>query len=113
MTPRESPGPRSRDHWRQEQDVIGPGLQAVVQWAELCFVQGRGALLTDIDDNVYIDFMGGAGVNSIGHAHPRFVEALSAQLQEWTIGSFASEARLRMLQTLKHLLPEGLDRVQL
>jgi 4-aminobutyrate aminotransferase/4-aminobutyrate aminotransferase/(S)-3-amino-2-methylpropionate transaminase len=93
--------------------VIGPGLQAVVQWAELCFVRGRGALLTDIDNNVYIDFMGGAGVNSIGHTHPRFVDALSAQLREWTIGSFASEARLRMLQTLKHLLPVGLDRVQL
>jgi 4-aminobutyrate aminotransferase-like enzyme len=107
------PGPNSQAHWKLEQEYIGPGLQAVVQWAQLCFVKGEGAYLTDADGNVYIDLMGGSGVNSIGHSHPKFVEALSEQLKLWAIGGFASQARLDMLETVKGVLPQGLDRIQL
>ena len=34
---------------------------------------GRGALLTDVDGNTFIDFAGGIGCLNIGHAHPRVV----------------------------------------
>ncbi|MBS1789629.1 MAG: aspartate aminotransferase family protein [Acidobacteria bacterium] len=106
------PGQNSYEHWKLEQEHIGPGLQAVVQWAQLCFVKGEGAYLTDADGNVFIDLMGGSGVNSIGHSHPRFVKALSEQLASLVIGGFASQARLDMLETIKGILPSGLDRIQ-
>jgi 4-aminobutyrate aminotransferase/4-aminobutyrate aminotransferase/(S)-3-amino-2-methylpropionate transaminase len=107
------PGRASAETWAGEQDVIGPGLQAVVQWAQIAIAHGEGSRVTDVDGNQYIDLMGGAGVNSVGHSHPRLVEALKAQLELWMVGSFSSPARLRMLQLVREILPSGLDRIQL
>ena len=42
--------------------------------------EGRGATLTDVDGNVFIDFTGGVGCLNVGHAHPRVVEAATEQL---------------------------------
>ena len=42
--------------------------------------EGRGATLTDVDGNVFIDFTGGVGCLNIGHSHPRVVEAAQEQL---------------------------------
>lgn len=112
-TKRNIPGPKSQTLLEQENKIIGPGLQAVVQWAKIGFIKGDGPLLLDADDNVYIDFMGGSGVNSIGHSHPRFIERMSGQLSDLMIGAFPSKNRVEMLEMFKKILPPELDRVQL
>jgi glutamate-1-semialdehyde 2,1-aminomutase len=38
--------------------------------------RGRGSSVWDVDGTEYTDFHGGFGVNVVGHAHPRIVEAL-------------------------------------
>ena len=38
--------------------------------------RGKGATVTDVDGTTYKDFHGGFGVNVVGHAHPKIVEAL-------------------------------------
>jgi len=43
------------------------------------FVRGEGSRLFDESGKEYIDFASGIGVNSIGHAHPKLVEAISNQ----------------------------------
>lgn len=43
------------------------------------FVKGQGATLWDENGNEYIDFASGIAVNSIGHGHPKLVEAISQQ----------------------------------
>src|SRR5262245_13759788 len=107
------PGPRTRAAWEREQPTIGPGLQQVVLWSQLSIARGEGSLLFDQDGRRYIDFFGASGVNSIGHAHPRWVEAMSRQMSEWTVGGFGSTARAEMLESLRRILPPELDRVQL
>ena len=42
------------------------------------FVRGEGAYLWDADGRRYLDFLAGIAVNSLGHAHPVFVEAVPA-----------------------------------
>jgi glutamate-1-semialdehyde 2,1-aminomutase len=37
---------------------------------------GKGSKVWDVDDNEYTDFHGGFGVNVVGHAHPKIVEAI-------------------------------------
>jgi glutamate-1-semialdehyde 2,1-aminomutase len=37
---------------------------------------GKGSSVWDVDGNEYTDFHGGFGVNVVGHAHPKIVEAL-------------------------------------
>lgn len=107
------PGPKSVQFWSEDQKTMGPGLQAVVQWAQLAFERGEGPFLQDVDGNVYIDFMGGSGVNSIGHSHPKYVEAMSRQLSQVMIGGFVSKARLEMMDCFRKILPPHLDQVQL
>ncbi|MGW4892732.1 aspartate aminotransferase family protein [Kitasatospora sp. NPDC004240] len=96
-----------------EQEVIGPGLQAVMLWAKLVVEEADGAVITDADGNRIIDFQGAGGVNSVGHANPKVVADLAEQLKVSTAGAFGSAARLRMTELLAELLPADLDRVQL
>jgi acetylornithine/succinyldiaminopimelate/putrescine aminotransferase len=41
--------------------------------------RGEGCRLFDVDGNVYLDMMGGLGVNALGHAHPRMLAAMVDQ----------------------------------
>ncbi len=101
------------EHWAAEQELIGPGLQAVMLWSQLCIRAARGEMLEDLDGNRVIDLQGAGGVNSIGHANPRMVEALQNELTTAPAGAFGSPARRRMTEVLADVLPAGLDRIQL
>lgn len=43
-------------------------------------VRGSGCEVWDAEGRVYLDFLGGIAVNSLGHAHPRLVAAVSEQM---------------------------------
>ena len=47
--------------------------------APLAFVSGMGSWLTADDDRRYLDLGAGIAVNSLGHAHPALVAALTSQ----------------------------------
>lgn len=42
-------------------------------------VRGEGSFLFDADDRAYLDFTSGIAVTSLGHCHPKLVQALSDQ----------------------------------
>jgi acetylornithine/N-succinyldiaminopimelate aminotransferase len=48
----------------------------------LVIESGRGAIVTDIDGNDYIDCAAGIAVNNIGHCHPRVVNAIKSQAEK-------------------------------
>ena len=41
------------------------------------FTRGEGAYLWDDAGRRYLDFLAGIAVNSLGHAHPVFVDAIA------------------------------------
>ncbi|NLD84928.1 MAG: acetylornithine transaminase [Actinomycetales bacterium] len=45
-------------------------------------VAGRGSVVTDSSGKEYLDLLAGIAVNSLGHAHPAIVEAVSRQIGE-------------------------------
>ena len=47
----------------------------------LTLERGEGVYVWDADGKRYTDFLGGIAVNSLGHAHPAIVEAVTSQLQ--------------------------------
>ena len=67
------PGPRSAEILARKQRVIANAKTIVLP---IVAQEGRGATLTDVDGNVFIDFTGGVGCLNVGHAHPRVVEAV-------------------------------------
>ena len=73
---------------------------------ELMLVRGEGARVWDAEGREYVDLLGGIAVNSLGHAHPAIVEAVTTQLE--TLGHvsnfFASEPQLELAARLLTLL---------
>lgn len=103
---------RTKALFDSEQRFIAPGLQTIALLSELAISHGRGSTLTDIDGNTYLDLNAGVSVASLGHAHPRYVAALSEQLQRVTVGSFTSKARAELVQLIASLAPGDLTRTQ-
>ncbi len=112
-TPYALPGPRSRALFSREQRFISPGIQQIATLAGVAMDHGQGATLTDVDGNVYVDFVAGICVASLGHAHPRYAAALAEQAAQLTVGSFTSRARTELVETMAELAPSGLTRLQL
>ena len=48
----------------------------------------RGALITDLDGNTFIDFAGGVGCLNVGHSHPHVVQAAQEQLDRFSHTDF-------------------------
>ncbi|MDQ1083547.1 MULTISPECIES: acetylornithine transaminase [Microbacterium] len=73
------------------------------------FVRGEGAFVWDVDGKEYLDFLAGIAVNALGHAHPVFVEALTAQASTLSHVSnyFATPPQLAMAARLKRLAGTG------
>ena len=56
-----------------------PSILPTYNRASLSFVSGKGSWLTSDDDRRFLDLGAGIAVNSLGHAHPKLVAALTAQ----------------------------------
>lgn len=73
------------------------------------FTRGEGAYLWDDAGKRYLDFLAGIAVNSLGHAHPAFIEAVSAQAATLAHVSnyFATPPQLALAARLKRLAGTG------
>jgi 4-aminobutyrate aminotransferase/(S)-3-amino-2-methylpropionate transaminase len=72
----EIPGPRSREFAERKAQVIADPLGL---YLPVVIAEGRGATITDVDGNSFVDFTGGVGCLNVGHAHPRVVAAVQEQ----------------------------------
>src|SRR5436309_4959926 len=72
----EIPGPRSREILERKERVVAEPLSIFLP---VVVEEGRGATVTDVDGNTFIDFTGGVGCLNVGHAHPRVVDAVQEQ----------------------------------
>jgi 4-aminobutyrate aminotransferase/(S)-3-amino-2-methylpropionate transaminase len=67
-----------------------------------------GSEMWDIEGRRYIDFVGGIGVQNVGHNHPRVMEAVRRQIERVTHTSFQVvmyESYLRLAQRMSELSP--------
>ena len=48
----------------------------------IALARGKGARVWDADGKEYLDFLAGIAVNSLGHAHPAIVRAITAQARK-------------------------------
>jgi acetylornithine/N-succinyldiaminopimelate aminotransferase len=48
----------------------------------VALASGSGATVTDVDGREYTDLLGGIATTILGHAHPKVVEAITAQAQK-------------------------------
>lgn len=74
----ELPGPRARAAVEADERITSPSLPRAYAFVP---ARGAGAVLEDVDGNVFLDFNAGIAVCSTGHAHPAVVEAMTTQAQ--------------------------------
>jgi acetylornithine/N-succinyldiaminopimelate aminotransferase len=61
---------------------VNSPLLPIYARADVAFERGEGAWLMTREGERYLDFGGGVAVNSLGHAHPHLVEALTEQARK-------------------------------
>jgi diaminobutyrate-2-oxoglutarate transaminase len=77
--------------------------------------EAAGCLVRDVDGNVFIDFLAGAGVLSLGHNHPELVHVVAKQLSKHTHGlDFPTPAKDAFTQAQLSMLPPAMrDRMKI
>ena len=110
----ELPGPVSaqllarQERWESNARTYPRHLPIAVDEASGCWVR-------DVDGNVFIDFLAGAGVLSLGHNHPELVAVVARQLTKYTHGlDFPTPAKDAFTQAQLSMLPDGMrDRMKI
>lgn len=108
------PGPRSQELRAREDQLMAPGAQGYALAAGIVVDHAEGSSITDVDGNVFLDFIGGIAVGALGHSHPTWVEAIGRQAARAAVGSLTSEARVELLERFaRHAPAKGVHRLQL
>ncbi len=107
------PGPKSVEiHGRASQ--IMKGYSSQVRLFPVVFQSGYGVTLTDVDGNSYIDFSSGIYVTTLGHCHPKVVEAVQKAAAElMNCHDFTTPLKAELLEKVVEIQPWDLTGMQL
>ena len=97
---------------RKYAEHINPYLAKLMNFAGFGVeVKGEGSYLYDQDGKRYLDCLGGYGVFSLGHRHPRVVEAVKSQLDSLPLSgkTFFSQKQADLAERLSEITPEGIE----
>lgn len=97
---------------RKYAEHINPYLAKLMNFAGFGVeVRAEGCYLYDQDGKRYLDCLGGYGVFSLGHRHPKIVEAVRRQLdlQPMSGKTFFNPVQAELAEQLAKITPPGLD----
>ncbi len=110
----EVPGPRSRQLWDLDARFHAGNSSPAAQWLRLVLRDGQGAVVRDVDDNLFLDFSSGAVVANLGHAPEPVAQAVadeSRRLMHYF--DFATPPRAAFFEALAQTLPPQLQTFQM
>ena len=80
MQPMNLPGPKARAIVKRDHDVISPSYPRGYPFV---MDHGVGTEVWDVDGNRFLDFAAGIAVVSTGHSHPKVVQAIQEQAEQF------------------------------
>ncbi|HLN28368.1 MAG TPA: acetyl ornithine aminotransferase family protein [Gemmataceae bacterium] len=101
----ELPGPKAQDLLERDQRFMSPSYSRVYP---LVVERGSGAVIEDVDGNLFLDFTAGIAVTSTGHCHPAVVAAIQEQASKLIHMSgtdFYYKPQIDLAQRLAELAP--------
>lgn len=107
-----TPEQRHADVIRKYSEHINPYLAKLMNFAGFGVeVRAEGCHMWDQDGKQYLDFLGGYGVFSLGHRHPKVVEAVKGQLDNLPLSgkTFFSGKQADLAERLASVAPSGLN----
>lgn len=90
-----------------------PGGPQITEYAGIVVDHAENAYIWDSDGKRYIDFFTGVGVCNIGHSHPKFQEYMMKQLARCSVGSFYTEVRAQLYESITEFLPSNLKQIHM
>lgn len=99
------PGPASR-RLLEGQAANESAARTYPRSTPLAIAGGHGSYIEDVDGNVFLDFLAGAGVLALGHSHPELLEAARDQIGVSShMLDFPTPAKQEFTERLLALLP--------
>ena len=102
----------SKALWERARNVIPGGISANAKFVPpypIFMNKGSGSKITDVDGNVYVDYVMGYGPLILGHAHPEILKAVNLLLEEhgtWHFGT-PTLMELRLAEKLCRIIPSA------
>jgi 4-aminobutyrate aminotransferase len=99
------PGPRAQELLDRDHRYMSPSYTRVYP---LVVERGSGAVIQDVDGNLFLDFTAGIAVTAAGHCHPHVVAAVQDQatkLLHMSGTDFYYEPQIDLAQRLCELAP--------
>lgn len=77
------PGPKAAQIIERRKNIVPNAIRCVYP----CVInRAEGAMIEDVDGNIFLDWVGGVGVLNVGHTHPDLVEAVKTQTEKYFHG---------------------------
>jgi len=99
------PGPKAKALIDRDAHVVSPSY---TRGYPLVMERGYGAMVEDVDGNVFLDCAAGIAVNATGHSHPDVVKAITDQAQKFLHMSgtdFYYEPQVKLAEDLASVAP--------
>lgn len=99
------PGPEAKKVLEKDQKYIS---QSYTRVYPLVVKKAKGAMVVDVDSNQFLDFTSGIAVCNTGHCHPKVVEAIKTQAEQFIHMSgtdFYYDAQSTLAQKLAEITP--------
>lgn len=99
------PGPKAKELLDRREAAI----PAPIKYLYPCVIkQGAGAMIEDVDGNIFLDWVGGVGVLNIGHSHPEVIEAVKVQSEKFFHGMVnivTHEGYIKLAEKMNSIVP--------
>ncbi len=101
----ELPGPKAKALLDRRANAIPNGIGSAYP---LAIARGEGAMMEDVDGNVFLDWIGGVGVLNIGYSHPKLISAVKDQADKFFHSMFnitTHEGYVALAEKMSELAP--------
>lgn len=99
------PGPKAAAILERRKEAMPDAIKT----AYPCVIsRGEGAMLEDVDGNIFLDWVGGVGVLNIGYSHPELIEAVKEQSEKYfhaMMNIVTHEGYIELAEKMNHIVP--------
>jgi 4-aminobutyrate aminotransferase / (S)-3-amino-2-methylpropionate transaminase / 5-aminovalerate transaminase len=99
------PGPKARAVVDRRAEAIPNAIRCSYP----CVIsRGEGAMVEDVDGNIFLDWIGGVGVLNIGYSHPEVIAAVKEQSEKYfhaMMNIITHEGYIRLAEKMNSIVP--------
>lgn len=99
------PGPKAAAILNRRKDA----MPFAIKTSYPCVIErGEGAMVEDVDGNIFLDWVGGVGVLNVGYSHPALIEAVETQSHKFfhaMMNIITHEGYIELAEKMNEIVP--------